>query len=231
VSVDPVRIDLWRSHWMLRGAEGVNVWLIPAGTGFVLVDTGFPSRRRDLEAGLLHAGCGPGRLRLVVITHADLDHTGHARRIREAWGAPLALHEGEVEAARTGDMSASRRPRAWPIRLLLRILGLLARRFTPDRRLVDGEDLTPFGLSARVVHLPGHTRGSIGVLTAAGDLFCGDLLWNVGRPELQPDPDDPGAAHRSVARLRELGARRIFPGHGAPFAIDDLAPIDAPRPA
>ena len=55
-------------------------------------------------------------------------------------------------------------------------------RFQPDVCLEDGDDLREYGFDAQVLHLPGHSNGSIGVLTAGGDLFCGDLLRNWGKP-------------------------------------------------
>jgi len=42
--------------------------------------------------------------------------------------------------------------------------------------LEEGQPLSDVGLDASVLHLPGHSKGSIGILTASGDLFCGDLL-------------------------------------------------------
>jgi hydroxyacylglutathione hydrolase len=55
----------------------VNCYLIKAGDGFVLVDTGSRNRRAELERRLADAGCEPGKLRLIALTHGDFDHTGN----------------------------------------------------------------------------------------------------------------------------------------------------------
>lgn len=89
--------------------------------------------------------------------------------------------------------------------------------FEPDVYVEDGQGLTDYGLGATVLHLPGHTRGSIGVLTAGADLFCGDLLDSMGKPGLQFFIDDVAAAQASLERLRGLDVRTVYPGHGKPF--------------
>ena len=48
-------------------------------------------------------------------------------------------------------------------------------RFNPDLEIDEGFDLSRHWLDGRILHIPGHLKGSIGVLTAKGDLFCGDI--------------------------------------------------------
>jgi glyoxylase-like metal-dependent hydrolase (beta-lactamase superfamily II) len=55
---------------------GVNCYLATVGEGFVLSDSGTPEKRARLEAELERAGCRPGKLRLVALTHGDYDQSG-----------------------------------------------------------------------------------------------------------------------------------------------------------
>jgi glyoxylase-like metal-dependent hydrolase (beta-lactamase superfamily II) len=48
----------------------VNCYVVEADGTYVLIDTGLSRRRADLERGLEGAGCRPGSLRLIVLTHA-----------------------------------------------------------------------------------------------------------------------------------------------------------------
>ncbi len=80
---------------------------------------------------------------------------------------------------------------------------------------------------ARVVHLPGHSSGSIGILTDAGTLFCGDLLENTRCPAAGSIIDDPSAVGASLACLGELPVAMVYPGHGAPFEGGELRAIVA----
>jgi glyoxylase-like metal-dependent hydrolase (beta-lactamase superfamily II) len=71
-----------------------------------------------------------------------------------------------------------------------------------------------------VLHIPGHSKGSIGILTASGELFCGDLLENTAGPALNSIMDDRAAANASVAILESAGVSTVYPGHGKPFPME-----------
>lgn len=64
--------------------------------------------------------------------------------------------------------------------------------------------------------------GSIGLLTAEGDLFCGDLLENAGKPATNSIMDDPAACASSLEKLRTLEIETVYPGHGQPFALQSF---------
>lgn len=136
---------------------------------------------------------------------------------------------------RSGDMTAGRTDKPDRHTLAFRFLtwasGLLStitktgpnfEAFEPDILLEDEQDLSAYGLDGRVVHLPGHSSGSIGLLTGDGDLFCGDLLVNVMRPSLHYYIDDLAQAHESIRKLRGLGVETVYPGHGKPFPSSEL---------
>jgi hydroxyacylglutathione hydrolase len=210
------------------GLNGVNCYLLAAGDGFVLVDTGLATKRAVLEGALARAGCVPGRLALIVLTHGDIDHVGNAAHLRKTYGAKIAMHTDDARMVETGDMDWNRKPTPDHVTVagrFIRVAGTLVellRRgnafetFAPDVLVGDGDDLVAHGLDARVVHLPGHSKGSIGVLTAAGDLVCGDLLYNWRRTSV-PICDDSAAHDASMAKLHGLHVETIYPGHGKPF--------------
>jgi len=203
-----------------------NAYLLRTTNGFVLIDTGFVFDRKAVESTLADAGCGPDELRLVVITHADPDHVGTAAFLRDSYRTKIAMHRLEVPAVEQGDMFLSRGPLPPRQRLLkpLRSLFRLRRRhrFTPDLLLEDGDRLTEHGLEATVLHVPGHTRGSIAILTDEGDLFCGDLLENRHDPALATFVDDADVLKASFDRLKQLDIQTVHPGHGEPFRFDEI---------
>lgn len=214
---------------------GVNCYLIDVEGGYVLIDTSFPNKRDKLDAALAAAGCGPGSLRLIVLTHGDVDHAGNCAHLRSTHHAPIAIHRQDAEIVRSGDMDAGRKDKpdrhtlafrflTWAFGLLYKITktGADFETFEPDVLLEDGQNLSAYGLDARVVLLPGHSSGSIGILTGDGDLFCGDLLVNVMRPSLHYYIDDLAQAHESIRKLRGLGVETVYPGHGKPFPLGEL---------
>lgn len=198
----------------------VNCYLISVDGGFIQVDTGLSGKRRMIEQALLDAGCQPGMLKLIVLTHGDRDHCGNAAYFREKFGAEIALHPDDAGMVERGDMFWNRKPPNAIMRFFGGFLGLgKADRFTPDLTVEDGYDFSAYGLDARAVHLPGHSSGSLGLLTAEGDLFCGDLLANQKSPDLWSIIDDPEAAAASVDKLKTFEIRTVYPGHGQPFPM------------
>jgi hydroxyacylglutathione hydrolase len=209
------------------GLSYVNAFLVTAGDGYVLIDTGVAKQRERLERELQSAGCLPGKLKLVVITHGDVDHTGNGAMLQRRYGAKIAMHPADVGMVTIGP-SAGRRSRHPVGRLLLCVGNTLSgkvERFQPDVLLEDGQDLASYGLAARVIHTPGHTRGSIVVLTDDGRLFAGDTLTNRRRPGRGPFAASEEDLQKSLARLRQTGARVVYPGHGDPFPGEALASI------
>jgi hydroxyacylglutathione hydrolase len=200
----------------------VNCYLVKTGTGFVLIDSGMPFWRGRLKKALNGAGCHPEDLKLVVITHADTDHTGNAAWLHEKYGAPVAVHREEAGAVETGRILLSRKSRPGLVFRAAVNLGslLIFRRFRPDVLVTGGEDLSEYGLEGSIVHIPGHSRGSIGVLTKDGDFFCGDLLTGGPHPVKNSLVDDAAEMDASIEKLKTLDIKIVYPGHGRPFPLD-----------
>ena len=208
---------------------GVNCYLVRAGEGFVLIDTGFSFRRGAIDREVEKAGCMPGSLRLIIITHADTDHTGNAVYFREKYGAAIAMHRGESAATEKGDLCLNRKLNKKSTRIMAKLVfnlplaGLTKScRFTPDIYIEEGYDFSEYGFDARALHLPGHSVGSTGILTAGNDLFCGDLLKSNGKPTRNSLIDDLAEMNASIERLKGLNIRKVYPGHGRAFTMDEL---------
>jgi glyoxylase-like metal-dependent hydrolase (beta-lactamase superfamily II) len=202
----------------------VNCYLVSTGTGFILIDTGGSNGRRQLATAMRDAGCSPGDLGLIILTHGDFDHIGNAAWLREEYGARIAMHEDESGMAEHGDMFWNREFGNALTRVMARLFFRLGRsnRFQPDIHVEDGSDLSEHGFDATVLSIPGHSKGSIGILTADGDLFCGDLLDNRGKPKFSAIMDDATAAGASVRTLRTRTIGTVYPGHGKPFRMEEF---------
>ena len=202
----------------------VNCYLVKTGDGCVLIDSGMPNKRRSIEKELVRRDCRPGDLKLIVITHGDKDHCGNAAYLRGRYGAIIAMHRDDSGMVEWGDMFWNRKaPNAFLRTLFGRLMGLsMSDRFAPDICVEDGNDFSAYGFDATVLHLPGHSKGSIGVLTKDGDLFCGDLLANTRRPSVWSIIDDRAAADASVRRLTGMTVGTVYPGHGRPFPMKTL---------
>ena len=222
-----------------------NCYLIKTGADYILIDTGFPSKRADLEQELASAGCRPGNLKIIVLTHGDGDHVGNCVYLRKKYSTQdhpvkIAIHRFEAGVVENADDTLSRRRPPFLARLISGIiLRLLAafihlgriERFKPDFYLEEGDNLSDYGFDARILLLPGHSKGSIGILTTGSDpsagpgqvLFCGDLLWNMRKPGPHGMIDDAVELNASLERLKSLDIKTIYPGHGKPFPMTALA--------
>jgi hydroxyacylglutathione hydrolase len=90
----------------------------------------------------------------------------------------------------------------------------------------EGEDIAGF----RVIHLPGHAPGLIGLFRESDRLaLCSDCIYTLdvqtgipGRPRL-PHPAynlDTDQARASIRKLAELGPAVVWPGHAGPVRGD-----------
>jgi hydroxyacylglutathione hydrolase len=207
----------------------VNCYLVKTADGFVLIDSGFSFKRRNIEKELENAGCRPGNLRLIIITHADTDHTGNAVYFRDKYGAKIAMHRAESVATEKGNLRFNRSLKKRSTRILARLVFNLpfaglskSSRFTPDLYVDDGYDFSEYGFDARALHVPGHSRGSIAILTDAGELFCGDLFRNNGKPSKNSLVDDNNDMDSSVERLKNYEIKTVYPGHGKSFYFKEV---------
>ena len=203
----------------------VNAYLIHTEQGFFLVDTGMSNARQQLVTSLDHLCCHPGDLKLILLTHGDFDHTGNAAHLRGKFGARIAMHAGDAGMLENGDMFWNRKISSPLFKLLIPLLVRFGpqNQCAPDVLLQDGASLADYGLEATVLNTPGHSTGSICILTADGDLFCGDLLTSSrGKPALNSMLYDRPAGQASLERLKTLPIKTAYPGHGKPFAWKDL---------
>ncbi len=197
-----------------------NCYLIKKNDTFILVDTATRSKRRKLERALSHEGCEGGNLKLIILTHGDFDHAGNAFYLKSHYGCPVAMHRDDAAIVETGKMFINKNKKN-PFADIYTRLFMKIDRFTPDIFLEDGMNLESFGVSAEVLHLPGHSRGSLGILTAENDLLCGDLFENRKYPRLY-FVDDAAKSQKSVEKLMSRTINKVYPGHGTSFLFSDI---------
>lgn len=202
----------------------VNCYLIKENIGYILIDTGCASNRADMVKVLSDAGCQMGDLKLIVLTHGDFDHTGNAAFLHKEFGAPVAMHAADAGMIEWGNMFASRK-QSNPLLnwLSATMFGFgKSNRIKPDL-LVDEEfDLTAYGLEGQILHIPGHSAGSIGILIPGVGLICGDLFENVKTPALNSIMDDLKEANASIEKLKAHKITNVYPGHGQPFRMGEF---------
>jgi glyoxylase-like metal-dependent hydrolase (beta-lactamase superfamily II) len=169
----------------------VNFYLIVRDGNAVLIDTGLTGK--PLREYLERIGLRPSNVKVIIITHYHMDHTGGLRSVHEFTEAPIAAHREEA--------------------------GLVEDRadIKPSILLEDGQTIE--GLL--VVHTPGHTPGHIVLIDEkTGALFIGDLAYEEdGRLVEIPHRYslDPEMNRRSIRRLLDYEFKHVLPSHGRPL--------------
>ncbi len=152
-------------------------------------------------------------VRLIVGTHGHFDHVGAVTLLRERADFTFALHHADVAQVETGDPDLT--CAGW----------LYEQRFPPahvDWRLDDGAVFEVGDIVCQALHLPGHTRGSIGILTHLAGLTVlipGDAVNGFYSPRIQSDLEH---WPESLRRLLGYDIDLMVPNHGSSVLSADV---------
>jgi len=212
--------------WLVRGGlprKVMNVYLLEHDGGVVMFDAGV----RSMAPGLAAIGAQMGGIRRIVLGHAHADHRGAAAGLdAEVWCHPSERADAE------GDGGAHYMDKAKLDAHGRLLLGRLLPIWDGGPLQVAGtvEEGDEIAAGFRVVHLPGHAPGLIGLWREADRLaLTSDCVYTLdpqtgipGAPRL-PHPafnhstDDARASMRKLAALRPAVA---WTGHAEPLTGD-----------
>lgn len=185
--------------------RAANAYLF-LGKRIALLDCGSDESQRDLLAALHRLEIKRESISLVVLTHEHAGHAGGAAAFPEAL---LVAHSLAAAKLRHGEEP------------LTKVSGSRA----PDVELSDGGAIRIGGFSFDVLHMPGHTSGSICLYERSRALIVtGDTVFARGTLPVVTRSGSSGEHLESLERLASLRARMLLPGHG-PLSDDPAADI------
>ena len=190
-----------------------NLWLLSGRDAHLLIDTGLGVS--DLARYLAPLLDKP---LTVVCTHAHFDHAGGLADFKST-----CLHCHEIDLMRRGDVTAAlaRPEQGFNVDACFAALpypGFSAAdyRFRPcvvQRALNEGDVIDLGDRALEVLHLPGHSPGSIALFDRARDtLYSGDVVYDGELIDnaLGCVPEDYAT---SMERLARLAPGLVHPGH------------------
>jgi len=153
---------------------------------------------------------GERQPRGLYLTHAHCDHMAGLETFRAAFpGVPVHQHALEVSWLSDPQLNLS----AW--------VGSPATAQPAEALVTEGQRLSLGPSLVHVLHLPGHSPGSVAYwFEAEGEVLSGDVLFRSGVGRWDFPGCDRGDLQRSLARLASLpDATRVRPGHGGSTTI------------
>jgi glyoxylase-like metal-dependent hydrolase (beta-lactamase superfamily II) len=205
---------------LVPGMRGANVYLLVGNTP-ALVDTGMPGSEEAILNYMGSLGLAAGDLAHIVITHHHVDHVGSLAALKARTAAQVLAHPDDAPFI-SGEQPQPP-ARGALVRVLFRLMASLMPQPEPapvDGTVQDGDRLDLLG-GATVVHVPGHTPGSIALhFPSERLLICGDVIdhrRNRLGPPPKPFSKDMDQAIASVRHLAELDFDVLCPGHGPPL--------------
>lgn len=200
-------------HRIVSG--NVNCYIVVNGDRAILIDTG----RKKYREKILEK-CKEFHVTLIVLTHGHMDHCQNAAYLSDALQVPIAMSEGDrnlIPDNRKQSLSAKTFLGKVVLYVSLRSFEKdYLQPFEPSIYLKDGDNLKEYGIDAKVIELPGHTKGSIGLLVENDKLFVGDALMNMFYPTVSMLYTDEGEMLESVKYISQTGNTTIYFGHGKP---------------
>ncbi|MED2040079.1 MBL fold metallo-hydrolase [Bacillus wiedmannii] len=135
----------------------------------VLIDTGFPGQFEDIQVEMERVGIPVDKLKVVILTHQDIDHIGSLPELLQRCGSNIKVYaheldkpyiEGELPLLKDGNVENPPKGKV-------------------SNTVIDGQEL-PYCGGIQILHTPGHTPGHISLyLKQSKTLIAGDSMYSV----------------------------------------------------
>ncbi|WP_435016493.1 MBL fold metallo-hydrolase [Tundrisphaera sp. TA3] len=216
MGVKPVVPDLWQVS-----LGPVNAFLLEAGDGLTLVDTGVAGCGPKIAEAVREIGREPSDIRHIIVTHCHVDHAGSLAEIKRITGATATMHPLDAAMVRKGEGARPlhRTPGLANALICRFLIGAMPTTVEPaevEHEVGDGDTL-PGGL--RAIHVPGHCAGQIALLWTrhGGVLFAADAAAHAFGLALSPMHEDLDEGRASLAKLSAFDFEVACFGHGSPI--------------
>lgn len=210
-----------------------NAFFVVNDNAVIAVDGGALYGAQYVEKACTDFGIDPNQIRLIVASHAHVDHTCNLDELRKLSGAPIAVNKAGAQ-----DMIEANMPVVFPRNQIGDEIMEFAKKqggmpddylppITPDIAWEESFDLHPYGIPGKIIATPGHSLSDSCVILEDGQAIVGDLIcqddFTHGAPTIAYFGYHPDRAKAnellfpSLEKLEQTGCTVFFAGHGGPF--------------
>jgi hydroxyacylglutathione hydrolase len=195
---------------------GVNVYLIDGGGEYVLIDVGFLDELTEVLELIRQMNFSLSACKLIIATHADVDHTQGLARAREILKCQVAAHPQSVSAIERGDEILTY------ARIDAQGIQIPMPRCKVDLTLDEGDRITVGDRTLEVWSTPGHTPGQL-AFRMGNLLFSGDNIFRDGCVGVIDAHHGSNLVDfiASLQRIRDSDVEYLLPSHGPIFRKDN----------
>ena len=193
-----------------------NCYIVSNGKEAILFDTASAANLPQVSDE-----CSKYDMKLIVLSHPHFDHAENADALSKKFNIPVAYNEaddGIFDDYNSQPLYSYGLVGFVVLKASLKVLSQTKVTRPENRFFVkEGDTLAEYGFpDIKVTELPGHSKGSIGLLVADDALLAGDALDNWIRPGMGHLYTDLEAEKRTVEKIRSFGKRTYYYGHGKP---------------
>jgi len=203
-----------------------NLYIIKGENGDILIDTGFIGIQTKLKKWL-----DKFNVKLIILTHAHIDHTWNTAYIQRTYNCEIAISKLDIinlDNRNIKTYPSSKKHKNWTKLMSLGMKKFISPKFDVDVQLNNNQIINKYGIELKILSLPGHTNGSIGILYK-DYLFAGDsLVYRKKYPEIAYQNQNTKEAVKSFDKIYNLKPKIIFIGHDKPIPFNKLKKIYPP---
>jgi hydroxyacylglutathione hydrolase len=199
-----------------RRRLGANIYLIDGGSEYALIDVGFLDELPEVLELIRQMNFSLSACKLVIATHADVDHAQGLARARELLKCKVAAHPRSVAPLEQGDEVLTY------ARIDAQNIHIPMPKCKVDLTIDEGDILRVGDRSIEVWSTPGHTAGQLS-FRMGNLLFSGDNIFRDGCVGVIDAHHGSNLVDfvASLKRIRASDAEYLLPSHGPIFRKDN----------
>jgi endoribonuclease LACTB2 len=182
------------------GYDSTNYYVLADSQPRLLIDVGWPGTLAKLQHQCKRMTVSLDALHYFLITHYHPDHAGLAQELKHT-GVKLIMMENQVSAVPV--LTTYMKPENHYVEIDLSDNHMLT--FADS-----GTFLATLGIQGEIIPTPGHSDDSLSLILDEGMAFTGDLTH-----PLMASEETAEVIQASWAKIRALGGKTIYPGHGS----------------